>query len=653
MQVPDCSVCRNLLDFEEHDSQQPENLPAVHRVFGSARSGCARCFILWQFAHHSIRLSHEARGWTFAYSQGTYCSLQLEMEYWHPKHGSCAQIDGPAQRTPRLNIFSTDGRTYKFGDHRILPSVKLARGNFLRDSYVTARKWLVECCDSHGSICGSITDQQLPARVLDLGESPGEYDDLKLHETAAKEIGRYVCLAHCWGPLGSAIKTTANNLAQHKAHISLSALPRTFQEAVVFTRWLGVRYLWIDALCIIQGDKADWLRQSTVMASVYSGSFLTLSAAKAASGQSGLFSSERHDVVEAAIDHMDERGLYKGRFFMRTIIPHEILNANKPCDWGSERHPFKVFPLLARAWAFRERVLAPRVLHFGNQELCWECQRYVHCECGHPGSTDEAKDAFKAMIAANQSRSSAIERFNSWKELVSLFSARRITFPTDRLPAISGIAKCLAECLPKAKYLADLWSTDAFALLWELSTIESQQIFSETSGPLCEWPSWSWAKVDGAVNYYIVGANDVSHCRIVALVDRSIYGHVDTGELVVEGPLEPVTYSQCSPLSERSHFLRKDGRWQFRTLSIRLWRGWLSWDAGRPAESWHASCEDSFYLVRLVVVLGRREYFVILRKVEGSDTDPAGVRFRRYGMLEFVELQPYFWTGLDSACELA
>lgn len=68
-------------------------------------------------------------------------------------------------------------------------------------------------------------------------------------------------------------------------------LPKTFQEAIALTRKLGVRYLWIDSLCIIQDDHHGWEVESAKMATIYSLSYLTIAATHAADSQQGCFST--------------------------------------------------------------------------------------------------------------------------------------------------------------------------------------------------------------------------------------------------------------------------------------------------------------------------------------------------------------------------
>lgn len=100
----------------------------------------------------------------------------------------------------------------------------------------------------------------------------------------------YICLSHCWGDF-QPIRTTTTNIEDHKKSIPWQFLPQTFQDAIDLTRFLSIRYLWIDSLCIIQDDRDDWAKESAAMASVYGNSYLTISATAAANCSKGLYAS--------------------------------------------------------------------------------------------------------------------------------------------------------------------------------------------------------------------------------------------------------------------------------------------------------------------------------------------------------------------------
>ncbi|KAK1520283.1 heterokaryon incompatibility protein [Colletotrichum costaricense] len=114
------------------------------------------------------------------------------------------------------------------------------------------KDWVRECEDHHQS-CHS-APATLPTRVVDVGvEGVGEP---RLVVTSG-EVGRYMTLSHCWG-LHPVIRTTSETINGHIKSLPMSKLPPTFRDAVLITRSLGVQYLWIESLCIVQDSKEDW-----------------------------------------------------------------------------------------------------------------------------------------------------------------------------------------------------------------------------------------------------------------------------------------------------------------------------------------------------------------------------------------------------------
>ncbi len=148
----------------------------------------------------------------------------------------------------------------------------------------------LEQCRSHHREC-SIEDPNwmLPTRVLDVGQDSGSLaSDVTLY-VAKGERREYLCLSHCWGTDGKPLETKRDTLGEFQRGIQWERLTKTFQEAIIFTRKLGIRFLWIDSLCIVQDDKDDWARESGMMADIYENATLTLAAASSIDSYGGLF----------------------------------------------------------------------------------------------------------------------------------------------------------------------------------------------------------------------------------------------------------------------------------------------------------------------------------------------------------------------------
>jgi hypothetical protein len=177
------------------------------------------------------------------------------------------------------------------------------------------------------------------------------------------------------------------------------------------------------------------------MAEVYQNSWLTISATSSTSPTSGCFNRTGNQAVEF-------RGRADGSLF--TLYARRAIH-HVPLDWGPDDglmgRDKGLFPLLHRGWAYQERLLSARVLHFGPQELFWECREDIMCEC------KGIKEAYKEFevtqrvspkIAHNKILNTIANKEQlhlRWRQMVVEYSERKLTVGTDRLPALAGLAK--------------------------------------------------------------------------------------------------------------------------------------------------------------------------------------------------------------------
>lgn len=396
-------------------------------------------------------------------------------------------------------------------------------------SVLQVQRWLRRCNATH-SECGSIgLDAPLPTRLIDVESG------LRLVETKGMH-DRYVCLSHCWGNQDSTtakqtFKTTRENLSSGLENIDFTSLPRTFTDAIIFTRKLGLKYLWIDSLCIIQDDEDDWRHEASLMANIYENAVLTLAATASASDAEGLFrsSSSIHDLIEL-------RGkTSKGKRYIvyaRRQLPHRMHDE----------------PLFKRGWIFQERYLSPRFLHFASNELVWECKECMDCECNANILLETTKRDYVGYF--NVFKSYYLEAFTAspyrvqvaWRDVVNAYTELNLSNTKDTLPALSGIAKKFIELRPEDRYLAGLWEFSFVQdLLWHA---RSYGILEKTDlRPRPEnWraPTWSWASVDSAIMTrgtsasHIHGNDDgpgMTSCIDVLAVNCIPAGDDITGEL--------------------------------------------------------------------------------------------------------------------------
>lgn len=326
-------------------------------------------------------------------------------------------------------------------------------------------------------------------------------ENLFLYESEG-ESGRYTALSHCWGKM-QIIRTTKATLEQMKKGIPWASLSKTFQDAITLTRQLGVQYIWIDSLCIVQDDRYDWEIESATMAAVYQNAYLTIAASLAADGSGGCF-SRREIPTRFAGFFFDAAESRDYGVYVRESFSHDEFSTDNTGTASLSN------PLLSRAWTFQERGLSTRILHFGRAELLWECRTTKDCECGKYESM-----ASELHIPHNLSelreRAAFVEDVSyyvqlQWQSILTSYSAKQLTVSTDKLPAISAIASQFNTFAVAGKYLAGLWSYHLpSGLLWKVPKASRLTIIrssDDNNSIAYSAPTWSWASVhDAAVDY--------------------------------------------------------------------------------------------------------------------------------------------------------
>ncbi|KAI1257001.1 hypothetical protein MGN70_000039 [Eutypa lata] len=279
-------------------------------------------------------------------------------------------------------------------------------------------KWVndkLQTCLSKHSLCPRGRKTALPKRILALQPSPSGDVSVRLLENS-KMTAEYATLSHRWGSHQRCITTKAT-LDKHKNGISWSEIPQTFRDSIQFCLAIDIRYLWIDALCIVQDDAADWQKEAAVMADIYQNSHITLAATSSSSGSAGCFPHDQHSKLEYSLD---EESVLMRRQKKR---PRSLLGQTTSCLLSffskatSRRSPIirvrekahhweghvseqtmRLHPLLTRGWVFQERILSSRVLHFCAEEMIWECNTDMVCECGGLSDSKNPRELFNDIV---------------------------------------------------------------------------------------------------------------------------------------------------------------------------------------------------------------------------------------------------------------
>jgi hypothetical protein len=482
-----------------------------------------------------------------------------------------------------------------------LPKIGKSYADSLESSLSLARKWINTCLETHEPCRKTDRERVLKfTRILDIGVQRPDNSLRLVERTDVPDGSQYITLSHCWGGLDITKLTLANHKTFCKG-IDYGTLPQTFRDAIEITRLLSIQYLWIDSLCIIQDSDEDWQKQAPEMGKIYHNSWCNLAATAAKDGRDGLLrflDHHPHSLKPLVVDVPD---MGQPKF-------HELGNSDptsfEPGVWRGSSHPRNGMvwlgmspgsyecvdrdlwfrnvsdsPLGRRAWVVQERLLAPRVLHFGRRQLFWECNALKSCELYPDGlpekadllSTAELKcqeitsgyDYRKTSTIANEwNKTGPSPRLlQSWHDVVEIYSRANLTFETDKLAALAGLASLYAERI-SALYLGGLWAVYLprqfmWAIRWPTKPPERLMA-----------PSWSWASANGELRN-VVDIDDIITQSLASIQDLNCSGDFlkASGQLLVKGRLIPCVLSydigarldkQCNPFVrglERAAFL--------------------------------------------------------------------------------------------------
>ncbi|KAL2021718.1 hypothetical protein VTK56DRAFT_6661 [Thermocarpiscus australiensis] len=358
------------------------------------------------------------------------------------------------------------------------------------------RHWLGVCTKTHRE-CEPRTPT-IPTRLIEI---EGASQRLRLTSDLSASP-RYATLSHCWGKVVP-FRLVQDNHSALRRDIPTSKLSKTFQHAIEITRELGLRYLWIDSLCIIQDSVSDWESEAAKMGDVYGDSFLTIMAASAADGSVGCF-FDRDPLTVSMFKVL--MGPSSGRQKPYGCIPGKLYQ-----DCVTVSH------LAKRAWCLQERYLSHRKIFFSDKQLFWQCRASIACET-FPNGTDLYERDF---------------HHGSWEEwwrTVQMYSMTDITYKTDRLIAFSGVAQRSRRAFA-SEYYAGLWQRDMpRQLLW--ATFDTG---GPRQGPYAA-PSWSWASAHRMIYFPAMGRYHPPRIRVdsVDLVPKmkdNPYGQVVSATL--------------------------------------------------------------------------------------------------------------------------
>ncbi|KAK3309454.1 heterokaryon incompatibility protein-domain-containing protein [Chaetomium strumarium] len=348
-----------------------------------------------------------------------------------------------------------------------------------------------------------VATQFKPTRTISVGGKDPFLEEHGRHEDGEQSQPlSWPALSHCWGGNNNFI-LTADKLGVWKQAVSLSSMPKTFQDAVVVTGQLGLKHLWIDSLCILQDSKADWAHESDRMANVYRCSTVHLAAHTSRHSDDG-FLKPRTPVEHVPLPYSSTRLGVSGTMLVRPAIS----------SWRRSLLSGEHSVLSTRGWVLQESLLSPRTLHFGHEQMFSECPNMRLAEGDFSPTTISDPDAHDVDLSASKQFVNAMGNgtqaavttgqarelwYMRWYEIVTNYSQRTLGYPSDIFPALSGLAQTIGALIPGNEYMAGLFRGDVCrGLLWK----PADDSKASRAHPY-RAPSWSWASITAPVEFEI------------------------------------------------------------------------------------------------------------------------------------------------------
>uniref|UniRef100_A0A0B7JMX6 Heterokaryon incompatibility domain-containing protein n=1 Tax=Bionectria ochroleuca TaxID=29856 RepID=A0A0B7JMX6_BIOOC len=394
-------------------------------------------------------------------------------------------------------------------DDRLVAAPELSESSNLSRETGTLRWWLKTCWEAHEECKKDFDSSYVPSRLVDVQDSETGTVRLVLTKGAAMEDKRYVAASHCWGlNMPTSAKTVAANHDQHTTSIRIEDLSKTFADMIKITRDIGVRYVWIDSLCIIQDSRADWEAEASQMAAVYSNAYVTVAASGSSDGTGGCRLGDSKDVHVGPADLSWEetsddqnRGTSSAKT-IRVFGQPDIQTVNVLMQ----------DPLIKRGWTLQERELSPRVAHYSKDSIRWECAT-LKATLEFPWEDklpfNMALRAFDMGQIRQQDEKSTYYGDENvqknalvWYEVVERYSKRSLTKQSDVLPAISGIARYFAKQTGDVYHAGLFASHGPMALTWKVQGEWKKEAGKSERPKDYLAPSWSWASVKGTVDWF-------------------------------------------------------------------------------------------------------------------------------------------------------
>ncbi|KAJ3524033.1 hypothetical protein NM208_g12212 [Fusarium decemcellulare] len=386
------------------------------------------------------------------------------------------------------------------------------------------KSWLNNCDHNHGPECnysrsGTRAENEMPLIFIDV---------IQQCLVPASSDAKYFALSYVWGQVDMSKTLKANYHERQQPSALLSVpFPKTIRDAMTFVKSLGERFLWVDAICMVQDDKEQMARDIPNMDIVYGQAFATIVALEgndADAGLPGVAPGTRPPQQIGTISVSDRSPVLDDDPASQNKETISIVATPKPFYLALELSRWNT-----RGWIVQERLLSRRCLYFAPDAVYFQCSRQTLSE---GGSNEEfgasllekppALDDNHILRKANQDNpllgldtmydlplSERLSKaFNAYKILLETYSQRNLSFKSDILNAFAGMFAVLEGHFQSITFHGLPSTVFSHALLWtpaarlprrgtQLPTYSSMV----PGSPDAQFPSWSWAGWDGPVEY--------------------------------------------------------------------------------------------------------------------------------------------------------
>jgi hypothetical protein len=345
----------------------------------------------------------------------------------------------------------------------VQPTLNIKHSSRSEADFLLCRKWIRKCNRRHNHIDSYVA--RLPTRVVDV-EDNLDSNFVRLRTTNERERGIYIALSHRWQV--NTPKAMTDNINDWKNGMKLDILPQTYQDAIHLTRKLGIRFLWIDSLCILQDTLEDWETESGKMESVFASAYCTI-AASPASAAHGNF---RQDVEEGELSQ--------------------------------------------RGWILQERALSRRIIHLTGEQIYWECGSVILSKATSKGMNPKdilGSSEFPKLALPNDPKAGPA----IFQDMFTRYSRLGLTVDSDRPAAISGLEWRLMTYYHTTSFYGIVKSFFGESLLWQRSGDKWMEPLIDFKDEALLWsingkrvPSWSWMAYKGEIKYGNTCIDDLS-----------------------------------------------------------------------------------------------------------------------------------------------